>query len=70
MARELKLNRLSAHGNWVPAGSVRTRTADSASSRRRGAGNLLVAIWRENWFQVNVSVSLETTRFRGSTQWP
>ena len=68
MARQLKMNLLAARGNWVPAGRARTRTDDFSSSRRRVSGNLLVGIWRENWFQVNVGVSLETTRFRGSTQ--
>ena len=68
MARQLKMNLLSAHGNWVPAGSVRPRTDDFTSSRRRGSGNVLVGIWREDWFQVNVGVSLETTRLSGSTQ--
>ena len=68
MARQLKMNLLSAPGNWVPAGRVRTRTDGFASSRRRVSANLLVRIWRENWFQVNVGVSLETTHFSGSTQ--
>ena len=68
MARQLKMNLLSAQGNWVPAGRVRTRTDDFSSSRRLVSGNVLVGIWRENWFQVNVGVSLETIRFSGSTQ--
>ena len=68
MARQLKMNLLSARGNWVPAGRVRTRTDGFSSSRRRVSGNLLVGIWRENWFQVTVGVSLETTRLSGSTQ--
>jgi len=59
---------MSAQGNWVPAGRPRTRPNGAASGRRRVSGQLLVGIWRENWFQVDVGVSPDTSRFRSLVQ--